>query len=1251
MPKLKADKEVRDPEEKKEPDVPASVGLLDLFRFSTPVEKVLMIVGLILSAACGAAQPLMTLIFGRLTSSFTSYAIALNQVAQYGNTPETAAAIEASQHRLRTDSGRDALYLLAMGLGTFICTWVFMFIWNYTGELSTKRLREEYVRAVLRQEIAYFDDVGAGEVSTRIQTDCDLVQDGSSERVALVVQYLSTFITGYVLAIVRSWRLALALASILIVLMASGTYMMMVMTKYSTISLEAIAKAGSLAEEIIGSIRTVHAFSTGSTLRQRFDGHIQSSRRAGRSDALVESAGVGVMIFSIWSAYALAFFYGGILVVQGRANSGIVVTVIMSILIGSFSMANMTSEMMAVSKAQGAAAKLYATIDRKPAIDSSDTSGLRPNHIDGTISFEGVNFHYPSRPDVPILKDFSMTFQAGHKIALVGSSGSGKSTVVSLIERFYDTVEGVIRLDGHDLKTLNLKWLRRQIGLVQQEPTLFATSVRDNVEHGLIGSQWEDSSQEEKRKLVERACRDANAHDFIVKLPNGYETIVGERGKLLSGGQKQRVAIARAIISNPRILLFDEATSALDTQSEGIVEDALDKAARGRTTITVAHRLSTIKDADLIIVMGDGQILEQGTHDTLLQDAFGPYAQLVATQNLNKANDDQDPGKKMKHLNIIDSPSSSDLGNPYYPFQPEMSGTEDTLEGEKQGMIRRLDDVGQRVIPARKLYHRLFRINSEDRWIYLLATFGRYYFITSLLAGLSIYLQIMGFSWTGANLKAKLQSRLFTAVVQHDVAWFDEEQNSTGAVTSDITGLPQRIEGLFGTTLGSIVQTIATVISGCVIGLAYGPLLALIGIACIPLLLAEGYISLKIVVLKDAKIQKLHAPASHLAAEAAGNIRTIASLTREDEVNEMYSKSLEGPRNVAIRSSIPSQALYAASKGISFLIISLVFYVGALWIISNRYSTAEFFTVLMAVIFASIQSANIFTFVTDATKANGAAKKTFQLLDEVPAIDTLLGQGIHLDETKPNGYIRLEGVHFRYPSRPEIQVLWDLTLDIPQGSYVAIVGPSGCGKSTIIQLLERFYDPLVGRITMDGVDIRRLSILDYRAQMSLVSQEPTLYSGSIRFNILLGANKPIDQVSEEELVSACKDANIYDFIMSLPDGFDTEVGRSGSQLSGGQKQRIAIARALVRNPKILLLDEATSALDSQSERVVQEALDRAAKGRTTIAIAHRLSTIQKADIIYCLAGGQVVEKGTHDELLARRGTYYELVQLQNLSRR
>jgi ATP-binding cassette subfamily B (MDR/TAP) protein 1 len=328
----------------------------------------------------------------------------------------------------------------------------------------------------------------------------------------------------------------------------------------------------------------------------------------------------------------------------------------MAILVGSISLAQLAPEMEAVSNGRAAAAKLYETIDRVPDIDSSDPSGLKPEKIEGHITFENVKFNYPSRPNVPVVKDLSISFPAGKTAALVGASGSGKSTVVALVERFYDPLSGVVKLDGVDVKELNIKWLRSQIGLVSQEPTLFATTIKGNVAHGLIGTVHEHAPEEEKFALIKEACIKANADGFVNNMPLGYDTMVGERGFLMSGGQKQRIAIARAIVSDPRILLLDEATSALDTQSEGIVQDALDKASAGkwtlcpstpscshhvlvesgRTTITIAHRLSTIKDANRIFVMGDGIVLEQGTHSELLRDQNAPYSRLITAQQLRE---------------------------------------------------------------------------------------------------------------------------------------------------------------------------------------------------------------------------------------------------------------------------------------------------------------------------------------------------------------------------------------------------------------------------------------------------------------------------------------------------------------------------------------------------------------------------------------------------------------------------------------
>ncbi|KAF5369355.1 hypothetical protein D9758_002765 [Tetrapyrgos nigripes] len=1251
------------------------VSFASMFRFSTKLELLLNAIGLVAAAAAGAAQPLMTLLFGDLTLAFVGFQTALADPSRLN--------FDATVRDFRHKASIDATYLVVIGAGMFICTYVYMYFWVYTGEVNAKRIRERYLQAVLRQDIAYFDKVGAGEVATRIQTDTHLVQQGISEKVALVVNYLGAFTTGFILAYARSWRLALAMSSILPCIGIAGAVMNKFISKFMQSALKSVAEGGSIAEEVISTIRTAQAFGSQLLLSGLYNKKIDDAERVDHNAALFHGCGLSVFFFVIYASYGLAFNFGTTLILHGEADSGQVINVFMSILIGSFSLAMLAPEMQAITHGRGAAAKLYATIDRVPDIDSADPSGLKPDSVEGEITLEHVKFSYPSRPGVAVVKDLSLSFRAGKTAALVGASGSGKSTVISLVERFYDPLSGVVRFDGRDIKTLNIRWLRSQIGLVSQEPVLFATTIKDNVAHGLIGTVHENASDEEKFQLIKEACVKSNADGFISKLPLGYDTMVGERGFLLSGGQKQRIAIARAIVSDPRILLLDEATSALDTQSEGIVQDALDKASAGRTTITIAHRLSTIKDADVIFVMGDGLVLEQGTHNELLSNEEGPYARLVQSQKLREATQTEVE---------VESEEEKDMekaAREEIPLGRKNTGhslASEILEQKKQDLEanQKKDEYS-----LAYLFYRIGRLNTEGWRTYAIGSVfaimtglvypaygivfalgingfsdlepsqmrhdndrvALWFFIIAIVSAFSIAMQNYSFASAAATVTANLRRLSFKAILRQDIEFFDKDENSTGALTSELSDNPQKVNGLAGVTLGAIVQAISTLVAGSIVGIIFTWKIGLVAVACTPLLVTTGYIRLRVVVLKDQANKKEHAASAQLACEAAGAIRTVASLTREEDCLRIYSKSLEEPLRKSNRTAFWSNGLYALSSSMVFFVIALVFWYGSRLVSALEISTFRFFVGLMSATFGAVQAGNVFSFVPDVSSAKGAASDIIKLLDMVPEIDAESTAGKPVDATKVRGQIKFDNVHFRYPTRPGVRVLRGLNLTIEPGTYVALVGQSGCGKSTVIQLIERFYDPLAGGVYLDGESIGDLNVSEYRKAVALVSQEPTLYAGTVRFNILLGAIKPANEVTQEELEDACRKANILDFIQGLPDGFDTEVGGKGSQLSGGQKQRIAIARALLRNPKVLLLDEATSALDSNSEKVVQEALDKASKGRTTIAIAHRLSTIQNADRIYFIKEGRVAEAGTHDQLLGKKGDYYEFVQLQALSKK
>jgi ATP-binding cassette subfamily B (MDR/TAP) protein 1 len=481
-----------------------------------------------------------------------------------------------------------------------------------------------------------------------------------------------------------------------------------------------------------------------------------------------------------------------------------------------------------------------------------------------------------------------------------------------------------------------------------------------------------------------------------------------------------------------------------------------------------------------------------------------------------------------------------------------------------------------------------------------------------------------------------------------DVAFFDRDENTTGALTATLAKDAQSVQGLGGATLGQILQCIVTLVVGVIVAISLNWRLGLVCTSAVPVLVGCGYLRFFLIAQLQERAKKHYEDSASYACESINAIRTVSSLTREDGVLEGYAIQVDDRVKKSRPSTLKTAFLFALAQGLGPWVMRLAFWYGSTLLRTGTISPFQFFVAFSCVVFGSQAAGAIFSHSPDMGKAKQAANNLSHIMDIVPEIDTWSDEGQILDPETVTGDVEFRDVHFRYPTRPQVPVLRGLNLTIKKGQYVALVGASGCGKSTTISLVERFYSPLEGKVTIDGHDISKLNINHYRSHIALVQQEPVLYSGSIRENIMLGTNDP--NVSDEEMYAAAKKANIHDFVMSLPDGYNTLCGSKGALLSGGQKQRVAIARALIRNPKVLLLDEATSALDSESEKVVQQALDEAAKGRTTIAVAHRLSTIQNADIIYVIDNGKVLESGTHQQLLANQSKYFELVQMQSLAK-
>jgi ABC-type multidrug transport system fused ATPase/permease subunit len=509
------------------------------------------------------------------------------------------------------------------------------------------------------------------------------------------------------------------------------------------------------------------------------------------------------------------------------------------------------------------------------------------------------------------------------------------------------------------------------------------------------------------------------------------------------------------------------------------------------------------------------------------------------------------------------------------------------------------------------------------------------------------FLQFSQFTISGEILTRRLRSLYFRSLLRQEAAFFDDEDNSPGTLTGRLATEATLVKGLAGELLGTLVSLTVTMIAGLTIAFVASWQVTLMVLAMVPVLVAAGVVQGRLLLGATGASKARYLKASNIASEAVSQIRTVQILGKEKMFMDAYKADLIPAHQAVIRGTVANAAAVAFSQLAFFLGWVLAYGACVIFISNGTVTSEQAQNATFAVIFTALQLGQGSSFAPNIVKAKIAALQIFDQLDRVPAIPDPMTTGGQT--APPVGSWEMDQVQFTYPTRPDQMVLRGIDLRGPPGRTIALVGASGSGKSTVIALLERFYDINGGSAKIEGVEIRDWDLNKMRSEISLVSQEPILFSGSIRDNIAYGIPDDQPPATIEQIEAAAAQANCLGFVKALPQGFDTPVGEKGALLSGGQKQRVAIARALVRDPKILLLDEATSALDSESEKVVQLALDNAAKGRTTVTIAHRLSTIQNASFIYVFQRGVVVEQGTHFDLIAKKGTYFQLVTEQSLN--
>jgi len=1240
------------------------VNIFQLYRYADPADYFLIFLGLFGGVMQGFGMQFPFILVGDIMTKYTDV---YEDCAYYINTTNYTCTLDS----MLTSAAISVTVNFAIcGAITCVGSYGHTFLFTIVADRVTRKVRYLAFSNILRQHIGYFDVHFGGELNTRLTQDVTKFEVGIGSKMSLTFAWLMTFLIGMILCLIKGWELTLIMCAMIPIAGIVSGITGRIMKMFTEKEMAAYAKAGGVAEEALANIKIVAAFSGEEKESERYAFLLEDAKKVSMKSAIASSIGTGTPFFLTLTVTAVTVLVSGIFIQQKLIQPGFVIQLFASMMIGLRSIGYAAGALEVVADSQGAAFGIYEIIEAQTLIDSTDPAGDTIPDLKGHILFEGIHFVYPARKNVQILKGLTIEILPGQSCALVGPSGCGKSTTIQLIQRFYDPDQGTVYLDGHNVCDLNLNWLRRQIGVVSQEPVLFATTIEDNIRFGNPDATLDE---------IISAAKEADAHNFINKLPEKYSTVLNEQGTQLSRGEKQRISLARALVRKPKILLLDECTSALDNESEAAVQAALDKASKGRTTIIIAHRLSTVRDSDVLFVVDKGVVAEKGTHPDLLARK-GLYHKLVSTQMLEEKEKKNKAAELETPSDIIEVIEKKRRASSIAVLRRASVVSYKSTGSQNEEILRQLRELqGEAVVTEQSKYpfKRLFALNKPEAphmvvgiiggllvgavWpiFSILFSFVIEAIVTSsptmmttiitqtiaiLILGVATFV-VCSFSvfllrFAGEYLTQRVRRMTYAAMLKQELAWFDDPAHQVGSLTSKLANEAARIKMATGNTLLFFVAAISAIILAIVVALQAGWQLGLAILPLMPLTIVSGIVQGYMSTAYEMKSHLRTEESGRVASEAVDKIRTLASLTKEFYFLDKYMNFFDQMKKEARRRAHVIGASWAFYYADAFL-IDIVAYGFGLWLVSvDLIQFQMIFRILICSLMTCTDVGRANSNIPEITSSKAAAIKVFQLMDRVPEIDPMDPSGLKPESCK--GEVALTDVTYYYPTRPETLVLRNFTISAKRGQCIAVVGPSGGGKSTIVQLIERFYDVFSGIVSVDGIDIKELNIRWLRSQMGIVTQEPILFAVSLGENIAYGDNTR--KVPIAEVITAAKNANIHDFISTLPQGYDTNIGSKGGQLSGGQKQRVSIARALIRQPKILLLDDATSALDSHSESIVEEALNKARAGRTSIIISHRLSSIIGADIILYMDRGKILEKGTHGELMTLRKHYYALQQ-------